>query len=89
MTETTTQDQSPPRDHAAPDSYAIHVTADRINVWQYRVTVAEQDGAWNHVERLDRPKDPRLSLEYAELKAPTADGYWLYSRTYDCTLECD
>jgi hypothetical protein len=58
-------------------------------VWQFRVTLAEPDGGWTFVESQAHEKDPRLSLEYATLSAPADEGYWVYSRTYDCTLDCE
>jgi hypothetical protein len=79
----------PPRDEALPETYAVRVTDDAVHVWEYRATVADRTGDWQFVETLDRDDDPRLSLEYAELSPGTADGHWVYSRSYDCQLDCD
>jgi hypothetical protein len=88
--ESTTPNVSPSRSDVIPDTYALYVDDNRIYVWQYRVTVSEPDGTWYFVESLDRGDDaPRLSLEYATPMAPTADGYWIYSRSYDCEIDCD
>jgi hypothetical protein len=65
----------PPREEARPESFAIHVTSDYVQVWQYRASISEPEGEWNHVETLDQANGPRLSLEYAALEAPTDDGY--------------
>lgn len=78
----------PPREDAIPGTYAVRVTENAIHVWEYRVTVADPDGDWQFVETLDRGDDPRLSIEYAELSPGTEDGHWVYSRTYDCELDC-
>jgi hypothetical protein len=79
----------PPREDAIAETYAVQVTDEHVHVWEYRATVPEPDGAWQFVETLDREDDPRLSLEYAEFTAGTVDGYWVYSRDYDCELDCD
>jgi hypothetical protein len=79
----------PPRDEAIPRTYALRVTDDYVHVWEYRPTVTDPDGDWQFVEALDRDDDPRLSLEYAELRTGTTDGHWVYSRTYDCEFDCD
>jgi hypothetical protein len=80
---------TPPRDDVRPESYGIRVTDDTVRVWQYRVTLAEPDGEWHHVETLDQTDQPRLSLEYATVAPPHEDGYWIYSKSYDCALDCD
>ena len=71
-----------------PESYAVYVTDGGIDVWQYRVDFADPGGKWNFVERLDREDDPKLSMDFATPTAPGPDGYWIYSRTYDCELDC-
>jgi hypothetical protein len=89
MSENTIQPElSPPRDEAIPESYALYVDTDQISVWQYRASITAPDGQWHFVEKLGRENDPRLTLEVATLKPPTADGYWIYSRSYDCRLDC-
>lgn len=87
--DTSTPSITPNRDTVIPETYAVYVTDTRIRVWQYRVRISDPDGTWDFVETLDRDDDPRLSLEYVEPMAPTSDGYWLYSRSYDCELDCD
>jgi len=88
-TDSQTPNVSPTRDAARPESYAVHVDADRITVFQYQVTLADPDGEWTHVETLRRDADPRLALDQAEPMAPDEDGYWIYTKTYDCQLHCD
>jgi hypothetical protein len=78
----------PPRTDVAPESYAVNVSDERISVWQYRVTPSARDGTWAFVEAFDRVDGPSLSLEYARFTAPADDGYWVYSRSYDCRLDC-
>jgi hypothetical protein len=80
---------SPHRDDVLPDTYGIYVTDQHIHVWQFRVTLSDPDGEWYFVETLNRDSDPRLSLDQATPMAPGADGYWMYSRSYDCTLDCE
>lgn len=80
---------APPKDEALPKSYAVHVGADQIHVWQYQVTLSEQGGEWTFHETLPRESKPRLSLQYAELQAPTDNGYWVFSKAYKCALECE
>jgi hypothetical protein len=89
MASTDVPTTEPPREDAIPETYAVRVTDEHVRVWEYRATVAEPDGAWQFVETLDRGDDPRLSLEYAEFTTGTADGHWVYSRDYDCELDCD
>lgn len=79
----------PPRTSAAPDSYAIYVREATIHVWVYRVNAASPEGEWQFLESLDREDDPFLTLEYAKLAAPAVDGYWIYSRSYECKLACE
>lgn len=79
----------PARSDVIPKSYAVYVTTARIHVWQYRATIAEPDGAWHFVETLDRANDPKLSMDHASPMPATPDGYWIYSRTYDCELDCE
>lgn len=80
---------APDRSEVIPDSYAVYVTDRQIHVWQYLVTVSAPDGEWNFVETLDHDDDPRLSVSYATLTPPTDDGYWIYSTSYDCELDCE
>jgi hypothetical protein len=82
-------DIEPPESDVRPDSYAVRVDETHVHVWQYQITVADPEGTWQFVERLDRKRNPRLSLEQVRPKEPGADGYWLYSRSYDCTLDCE
>jgi hypothetical protein len=65
------------------------VTDTDIHVWEYRATVADPEGDWQFVETHHRADDPRLSLEYAELSPGTEEGHWVYSRTYDCEIDCN
>jgi hypothetical protein len=85
----TTPDDTPNQTDVIPDSYGIHVMDEQIHVWQYRIGVTEPAGQWRFVETLDRTDDPKLSLEYASPMAPATDGYWIYSRSYDCELDCE
>ncbi|MEF8843155.1 MAG: hypothetical protein V5A62_16270 [Haloarculaceae archaeon] len=87
--EATVPNETPNQTDAIPDTYAIYVDDEQIHLWQYRVEVFEPDGQWYFVETLDRDNDPELSLEYATPMAPTAGGYWIYSRSYDCELDCE
>lgn len=87
--ETTVPNVSPDRNDVISDTYAIYVDDEHIDVWQYRINVSEPDGEWYFVETLDRDNDPKLSLEYAALTSPTEDGYWIYSKSYDCELDCE
>ncbi|MFD1599651.1 hypothetical protein [Halobellus rarus] len=88
-TRTTAPEPTPERGDVLPDSYAVYVGAERINVWQYRVNISERDGAWYFVESLDREQGPKLSMDQASPMPPSAEGYWIYSRTYDCELDCE
>jgi hypothetical protein len=85
---TTPPETSPSRSTAIPESYAVYVTDARISVWQYRVDVADPDGKWHFVETLKREDNPKLSLDYATLRPPAPDGYWIYSKSYSCELDC-
>ena len=87
-TDTTRERPAPDRDDAVPDSYALHVDDRGIDVWQYRVDLEQPDGAWRFVETHDAEDDLRASLEFAALTPPSGGGYWVYSRTYDCELDC-
>ena len=87
-TEASYPEPTPERTDAIPESYAVYVTTEWINVWQYRVNLSEPEGAWYFVESLDRANDPKLSLDHATPTAPTPEGYWIYSRTYSCELDC-
>jgi len=89
MASTETPATEPPREDAILETYAVQVTDEHVHVWEYRATVAEPDGGWQFVETLDRDDDPRLSLEYAEFTLDAADGHWVYSRSYDCELDCN
>ena len=80
---------TPARTDVIPESYAVYVTAERVCVWQYRVTLSERDGTWQFVETLDRDNDPKLALSHATPMPPGPEGYWVYSRTYDCELDCE
>jgi len=80
---------TPNQTDVIPDTYAIRVDDEQIQVWQYRIDVSEPDGQWRFVETLDLDNDPELSLAYATPMAPSADGYWIYSRSYDCELDCE
>ncbi|QAU11917.1 hypothetical protein EKH57_03670 [Halorubrum sp. BOL3-1] len=78
----------PERSDAVPDSYAIHVDDRGVDVWQYRVDVRDPDGSWRFVETHDTKDDLRVSLGFATPTPPTDEGYWVYSRTYDCETDC-
>jgi hypothetical protein len=80
---------TPERTDIIPESYAVYVTAEWVHVWQYRANISEPEGTWYSVETLDRKNDPKLSLDHATPMPPTPDGYWIYSRTYDCELNCE
>lgn len=80
---------TPERSEVIPDSYGVYVNETQIHVWQYRVNVSAPDGEWYFVETLDRDDDPRLTISYAMVTPPTAEGYWIYSTTYDCELACE
>lgn len=86
--ETTLSRPAPDRDDAVSGSYAIRVDDERIDVWQYRVDVGDPDGSWRFVEAHGAEGDLRVSLEIATLTPPTGDGYWVYSRSYDCETDC-
>jgi len=83
------RDTGPDRTEAIAGSYAIRVSNRRVTVWQYRVDIAAPGGQWRFVEALDHDADPKLALEHATLTQPSADGYWVYSTSYDCELDCD
>lgn len=80
---------TPPRNKAVPKSYAIFVGNNHIDVWQYRVSVSALQGEWHHVETLDQTENPRLDLEFAELQWPSDEGYWVYSKSYNCAFDCE
>jgi len=84
----TTPGPTPDRTDVLPESYAVHVTDERIAVWQYRVGIDDPDGTWAFVERLDTAADPKLSLDQARPMPPTDGGYWIYGGSYDCELDC-
>jgi hypothetical protein len=79
---------TPAKENVRPDTYAIHVSDDRIAVCKYRVTIADQGGEWEFVDTFSRTEETKLSLERATMGEPDADGYWLYSRSYECHLDC-
>ena len=79
----------PPRDDPLPESYALRVTDGEVHVWQYNPTISEPEGEWQYVETIDQVNAPRFTLEYATLTAPAGDGYWLYSKSYDCAMDCE
>jgi hypothetical protein len=87
--DTATPNVSPTKDDVRPETYAVYVDDEFIHVFQYRVTLSERDGEWYFVETLDRDNDPRLSLESATPQPPRGDSYWIYGRSYDCTLDCE
>jgi hypothetical protein len=89
MASTDVQSTEPPRTDVVPDSYALDVRDERIHVWQYRVTASKRAGTWAYVETVDGVDGPYLTLEYAEFTPPTAGGYWVYCRSYDCELDCE
>jgi len=80
---------SPPRTDIQHETFAIHVTDEYVTVWQYRITMGAPDGEWQLVETLDQDNAPRLSLDYATVHAPQDDGYWIYSKSYDCAMDCE
>lgn len=88
-TETTSPTATPDRTDVPPETFAIHVTDEQISVWQHHVTISSPDGEWTAVETLPLGDSVRLSLEYAKPVAPTEDGYWMYSRSYSCELDCE
>jgi hypothetical protein len=87
--ETDPPEPTPPRTDVIPESYAIYVTADWVYVWEYRVNISEPDGKWDFVERLDQATEPKLSMDHASPMPPESEGYWIYSRTYECELDCE
>lgn len=89
MASTESPATEPPRTNVIPGSYAINVTDEYVHAWEYRVNASAQDGEWHFLETLDRADEPRLSLEYASLASPAEAGYWIYSRSYDCELDCE
>jgi hypothetical protein len=86
---TTPPESTPNRNDVIADSYAIHVDERRISVWQYRIGISAPDGEWRFVEMFDYDEDPKLTVERATLTSPTKEGYWIYSRFYDCHLDCE
>ncbi|MFC7173708.1 hypothetical protein ACFQL0_10815 [Haloplanus litoreus] len=83
-----TPEPRPERSDAIPDSCAIRVDDRRLDVWQYRVGIADPDGEWTFVETFDHEDDPKLSVEQPTLTPPGADAYWIYSTSSDCELDC-
>jgi hypothetical protein len=86
---TTVPDVSPDRTDVIPESYALYVDDRHVHVWQYRHTLAARDGEWYYEETLELADGVRLSLEYATPTPPSGDGYWVYSRSYACELDCN
>ena len=78
---------TPDRDDVLPETYAVYVDEQYIHAFQYRINISEPDGEWYHVETLDRENDPRLTVEHARPMPPASDGYWLYTKSYDCEME--
>ena len=90
MGSSTARRGSPPeRSDVIAGSFAIHSNERRISVWQYHVDISAPDGEWRFVETFDHGEDPKLSLEHATLTAPSEGGYWIYSKSYDCELDCE
>ena len=81
-------DVTPNRKDVMPETYAVYVTDEYVHVWQYRITLSERTEEWHFVETLDRDDGPRLSLSYVTPMEPASEGYWLYSKSYDCELTC-
>jgi len=79
----------PDRTDPIPDSYAIHVTAERLVVWQYQHSISAPEGGWELVETFDQGDNPQFSLTQATLTGPNEDGYWMYAKEYDCFLGCN
>jgi len=80
---------TPDRTDPIADSYAIYVTAERLQVWQYQHSISAPDGCWQLVETFDQADDPKLSVTQATFTAPTEDGYWVHAKEYDCFLGCN
>ncbi len=89
VSSTTPPGSTPDRNDVIADSYAIRVDERRISVWQYRVDISAPDGEWRFMEMFDHDEDPKLTVEHATLTSPTKEGYWIYSRSYDCELDCE
>jgi len=81
--------EQPSRDDVLPESYALYVTETTVAVWQFRPTVSDPSGTWHHIETLDQDNKPRFTLEYATVEAPVGDGYWIYTKSYDCAMDCE
>ena len=79
---------APERTNVVPDTYAIYVNGRSVDVWQYRVDLDEPDGDWRFVETHGAEDDLRVSIDLARLTPPSENGYWVYSRTYDCETDC-
>jgi hypothetical protein len=80
---------TPERSDVIAGSYAIYSDKRGISVWQYRVDISAPDGEWRFVETFDHGEDPKLTLEHATLTTPSEGGYWIYSKSYDCELDCE
>jgi hypothetical protein len=87
--DTTVSKPSPDRTDVIPETFAIYVTDQYVQVWQYRIGLSRPNGEWVFVETLNRDDEPRLSLEYAQPMPPASEGYWIYSKSYDCELDCE
>ena len=79
----------PPRNDVLPESYALRVTDANVQVWQYNPTISDPEGEWQFVETIAQDNSPRFALDYAMLETPDDDGYWIYSKTYDCAMDCE
>ncbi|WP_251328559.1 hypothetical protein [Haloplanus pelagicus] len=86
---TTRRGPNPEQTDVIEGSYAIHSNKRGISVWQYCVDISAPDGEWRFVETFDHGEDPKLTLEHATLATPSEGGYWIYSRSYDCKLDCE
>lgn len=90
MGSSTARRGSPPeRGDVIAGSFAIHSNERRIGVWQYQVDISAPDGEWRFVETFDHDDDPKRTLGHATLTAPSEGGYWMYSKFYDCKLDCE
>jgi hypothetical protein len=79
----------PSRDDVLPKSYALHITKNIISVWQFRPTMSDPAGDWYHVETLQQNNTPRFNLEYATIENVGGSDYWIYTKSYECRLDCD
>lgn len=79
----------PSRDDVMPESYALHISEETINVWQFRPTMTDPAGDWHHVETLNQNNTPRFTLEYAIIEDVDSSEYWIYTKSYECKLDCE